>query len=81
MMGVKGKGVAGFATVQGIREVLQLRRMKVPVVQHLLQGVGDAGRIMRGSQIAGDDDQLAVTRSVFVGGKFHKGVRGVEKQS
>ena len=77
--GVKREGVARFAAggagvtraVQGFVQVLQLRREEVPVVQHLLQAVGDAGRIMGCREVARDDDELAVARAVFVSCQFH----------
>ena len=72
---VKGKRMAGFAKIQRVGQVLQLRGNEVPVVQHLLELVGHAGRIMRDAQVPGDNHQLAVAGSVFVSGKFHGRVR------
>ena len=59
-LGVKRKGVAGLALIQRVIQILQLWRHEVPVIQHLLQLGGDAGRIMRGGQVTRDDDELAV---------------------
>jgi hypothetical protein len=58
--GLEGKGVARLALVQRFIQVLQLRRHEVPVVQHLLQFAGDAGRIMGRGKIARHHDELAV---------------------
>ncbi|MPN53944.1 hypothetical protein SDC9_201613 [bioreactor metagenome] len=65
--------MAATPGVELVIQVLQLRRQEVPVVQHVLQAVGDAGRIMGRAQVARDDNQLSVTGTVFVGGKFHGG--------
>ena len=68
---LEGEGVARLAVVERCVQVLELRRQEVPVVQHLLQPGGDAGGIVRRVEVARDDDQLAVARSVLVGGEFH----------
>ncbi|MOA31554.1 hypothetical protein D3C78_1527170 [compost metagenome] len=60
-----------LARVELLVQVLQLRRHEGPVVQHLLHAAGNAGRIMGQAQIAGDNNELAVARAVFVGSKFH----------
>jgi hypothetical protein len=70
---IEREGVARAAAVQLVVQVLQLGREEVPVVQHLLQLAGDAGRIMGCAQVARDDNQLAVARAVFVGSEFHGG--------
>ena len=67
-LGVEGEGVAGAALVQGLRQVLQLRRDEVPVVQQLLHVAGDAARIMGAGQVARHHHQLSIARSVFVSG-------------
>ena len=36
----------GFALVQGLVNVLQLGRQKIPIIQHLLQTLGNTARIM-----------------------------------
>ncbi len=59
------------AGIELLVEVLQLRGEEAPVVEHLLQAARDAGRIMRRAQVAGNDDQLAVAGTIFVGGEFH----------
>jgi hypothetical protein len=71
MRGSKGKAWRALPWFSVVVQVLQLGREEVPVVQHLLQPGGDAGRIMRRAQVARDDDQLAVARAVLVGGEFH----------
>jgi len=63
--------MARAAAVQLVVQVLQLGRKEVPVIQHLLELAGYAGRIMGRAQVARDDKQLAVARAVFVGGEFH----------
>ena len=57
---LEGKGVACAASVECIRHILQLRRHEVPVVEHLLQRAGDASGVVRGGEVAGDDDELTV---------------------
>ena len=69
------EGVARAAVIERGVQVLQLRAHEAPVVQHLLQAVGDAGGVVGGGQVARDDDQLAVARTVLERGEFH-GVRG-----
>jgi hypothetical protein len=49
---IERKGVARLSAVQGLIQVLQLRRQEAPVVQHLLQAVCNAGRIMSRPKIA-----------------------------
>src|SRR3989344_6083564 len=73
LLGVKREGVARAAAVELVVQVLQLGRDEAPVVQRLLQLAGNAGRIMGRAQVAGDDNQLAVARAVFVGSEFHGG--------
>ncbi len=68
---IKGESVPRLALVEGDVEVVQLGRMEVPVVQCLLQLVGDARRIMGGREVARDHHQLSVARAVFVSGEFH----------
>jgi hypothetical protein len=36
---------------------------------------------MRGRQIARDNHQLAITRPIFIGGKFHREVRKNQRRS
>src|SRR6218665_229519 len=69
--GMEWEGMARAAGIELLVQVLQLGRDKAPVVQHLLELVGNAGLIMGQAQVAGDNHQLAVTRTVFVGRKFH----------
>jgi len=69
---VEGEGVTRLAVVEGDEEILQLGGNEVPVVQRLLQGVGDTGGVMRGAEVARDNNQLAVARAVLVGGEFHE---------
>ena len=57
---VKRESVAGFALVEGGEQVFELGGQKVPVVQHLLQLTGDAGRIMSGTQVARNHHQLSI---------------------
>ena len=59
-LGVEGKGVTGATLVQGLRQVLQLRRDKVPVIQQLLHVAGDAARIMGDAQVARHHHQLSI---------------------
>ena len=68
---IEREGMARLAIVDGLVQVLQLRRNEVPVVQHLLQAVRDAGRIMGVGQVTRYDDKLAVARAVFDGCEFH----------
>ena len=79
--GIEGKGVARAAGVEIRVQVLQLRAHEAPVVQHLLQPVGDAGGVMGEREVARDDDELAVARAVLQGGEFHDAVRacGLER--
>ena len=49
---IERESVAGVAAVQAVVQVLQLRREEAPVVQHLLQARGNAGRIMGRTQVA-----------------------------
>ena len=53
-------GIAIAGPIQRLVQVLQLRRHEVPVVQHLLQFAGNAGRIMGQSEVARHHHQLAV---------------------
>ena len=46
--------------VQSLRQVLQLRRDEVPVVQQLLHVTGDAARIMGAGQVARHHHQLSI---------------------
>jgi hypothetical protein len=71
LAGIERERVARLALVQRGRTGPAAAGEKAPVVQHLLQLAGNAGRIMRRAQVARDDDQLAVARAVFVGGEFH----------
>ena len=57
---IKSEGVPRFALVEGAVEVFQLRRDEVPIVQGLLQCVGDAGRIMGRAQVFADHHQLSI---------------------
>ena len=70
-VGVELEGVRGAAGVQRCRQLRELRRLRVPVVQHGLQ----VGRDLRGRdrvlEISADDDQLAVTATGLEGCKFH----------
>ena len=67
--------MARLALVQREVQVFELRRQEVPVVQQLLHARGDAGGEVGAVQVARDDDQLAVARTVLVGGEFHRGFR------
>lgn len=51
--------------------VLQGRGEVVPIVQHLLQAIGDVGGVVRLAQVAGDEDELAIARAVLIGCEFH----------
>ena len=79
--GSNGKAWRALPWLSVCVQVLELRREEVPVVQHLLQPGRDAAGIVRGREVARDDDQLAVARSVLVGGEFHAGCgdSGVER--
>ena len=72
-LGVEGEGMARLALVQRLVQVFELRRQEVPVVQQLLHARGDAGGEVGAVQVARDDGQLAVARTVLVGGEFHRG--------
>ena len=63
--------MARSARVQAVVQVLQLRSVKAPVVQHLLQAAGDAGSVVGHAQVARDQYELAVAGAVLQGGKFH----------
>jgi hypothetical protein len=63
--------MARLALVERHVQVVQLRADEIPVVQRLLELVGDAGRIMRGLEVAGHNHQLSVARAVIVSGEFH----------
>ena len=67
LLGVEVKRVARAVGVERIVQILQLRGVEGPVVQHLLQAMGDARGVVGGTQVARDHDQLAVARSVFIG--------------
>ena len=71
---VERERMAGLAPVELVVEVFELWADEAPVVQRLLQAVGDAGGVMGECEIARNDDQLAVARSVFEGGEFHGGL-------
>ena len=58
-------------TVERVVEILQLRAHEAPVVEHLLHAAGDAGGVVRAGEIARDDDELPVARTVFESGEFH----------
>ena len=77
LRGLEREGMARLAAVQRRGQVLELRREEVPVVEHLLQASGDAAGIVRGREVARDDDELAVARAVLVGGKLHRRVPNV----
>ena len=68
---IEREGVARPAAVERVVQVLQLRAHEAPVVQHLLHAAGDAGGVVGAGEIARDDDELAVARTVFEGGEFH----------
>ena len=63
---IEGEGVAGAALVQAFVQILQLRRQVVPIVEHLLQAVGDVRGVVRQAQVARDHDQLTVARTIVV---------------
>ena len=71
------EGVPRLAVVRASRrQVLELRREEVPVVEHLLQARRDAAGIVGGREVARDDDELAVARAVLVGGELHRACSG-----
>jgi hypothetical protein len=71
--------MARAPVVQRLRQLLELRRMKVPVVEHLLQTRRGRAGIVGMPEVARDDDELTVARTVAVGGEFHGGC-GVGKR-
>lgn len=75
---VEGKAVGSLALIEAVVEILQLRCHEAPVIQRPLQGAGDVAGHDGMFQVAGDDDQLAVTGFILAGGEFHgiDGVRG-----
>jgi len=60
LLGVKRESMSRFALVERGVQVFQLRRQKVPVVQHLLHFGRDAGRIMGCAQITRNHHQLTI---------------------
>ena len=74
---VERKRVARAALVERVIQILQLRRVEGPVVEHALQRRRDRVGDGRSVQVAGHDDQLAVARAVLQRGKFHKGMSRV----
>ena len=57
--------------VEGVVHVLQLGRQVVPVIQYLLQPIGNIRSVGCLGQVAGNHNQLAVAGTVFVACKFH----------
>ena len=73
---LEGERVARLAVVERGRQVLELRRQEVPVVEDLLQARRDRAGIVGGREVARDDDELAVARAVLVGGELHRACSG-----
>lgn len=72
--------MARAAGVERGVQVLQLRRHETPVVEHLLQAVGDAGGVVGEREVARHDDELAVAGAVLEGGEFHGAVLGKRRR-
>ena len=70
-LGIERKSVAGLAAVEFVRQILQLGCHIAPVVEHLLHAVGNACGIAGHAQIARDDNQLPIARTIFVSCQFH----------
>ena len=71
LRGIEGKGVACPPGVQLVGQVLQLGAEVIPVVEHLLQPVGDVRGIDRLREVAGHQDELPVAGAVEIACKFH----------
>ena len=61
---IEGEGALLQAVVEALVHRLQLRTLGRPVVQRGLQGGGDLRHLHGAGEVAGDDDQHAVTALV-----------------
>ena len=69
---LEGERVPRLAVIQRRRQVLELRRQEVPVVEQLLHAGRDRAGIVGAREVTRDDDELAVARAVLVSGELHR---------